>query len=71
MTATKFFERLYLVPRSKTLAELAAPVPVERHEEGASANDMACLFALSRAQMQDLGEEASPDNKSELTTSGM
>jgi len=45
-----------------------SPVPAELEEE-ASADDIACLFALSRAQMaQDLGEEASSDDALEPTT---
>jgi len=65
-----------MAPRSKTLAEVFgkhAPPAVALPEDAASADDMASLFALSRAPTtEDLGEEASLDDMAELMAmSGM
>jgi len=63
-----------MAPRSTTLAGLfrkpVAPAPVEL-DEGASADDMACLFELSRAMtVEDFSEKALSDDMLELMKSG-
>jgi len=68
-----------MAPRSTTLAELfrkpAAPAPVERApalDQGASADDMACLLELSRTMTAEyLGKEACLNDTSELTMSSI